>query len=182
MCSVTAWQVALTAYASYYTAESQENQGKYESGVAKYNKRVAENTAQRVQDKGTKEENIQREKTAQLLAKQRAQLGAANVGLETGTALQLQQDTVTLGEADALRVRSNTEFKVQSLLTKGELLGYDAENALTAGKNKATGSLLSGAASVSGSGVADKWFSPNSSAKTSGASNGAGIGASAGRR
>ncbi len=161
MCSVEA---AMLIYSAYYTSEAQKNEGEYQSGVAKYNKRVAENTAQKERNRGTEEENIQRRKTAELLSKQRAELGASNVSLEAGTALQLQQNTVALGEADALRIRANTEQRVSALMTKGELLGKDAENALTAAKNKSTGTLLSGAASVAGTGVADKWFTPDSAA------------------
>lgn len=161
MCSV---QAGIALYAMWYQGQVASNQADYESGVAQYNKRVSENTAQRVRTKGVEAENIQREKTARLLAKQRAQLGASNVSVDAGTALQLQQETVMLGEADALRIRSNTEYDVKSLLTQAELQGFDARNALVAGSNRRTGAYLTGASNTANTGVADKWFTPNSSA------------------
>jgi len=165
MCTVAAAGLIVTLYSAYYQKESIENQGDYDEGVAKYNARVAENNAEKARAKGTEAENAQREKTAQLLARQRAELGAANVSLESGSALQLQEDTVALGEADALRIRSNTDDQYDALINQTSLLEADAVNAQTAASNRATGSLLTNASSVANSRVADKWFTPSSSAK-----------------
>ena len=73
-----------------------------------------------------------------------------------------------LGEADALRIRSTTEAQTGSLLTQAELTRSEGEYAQIAGQNKALGSILKGASSISGSGVADKWFTPDSSATATG--------------
>jgi len=144
--------------------QTQRAEGKYRKGVADYNARVAENEAQEVRAAGVEAENIQRRKTAELLAKQRAQLGAAGVELGTGSALQLQEDTITLGEADALRIRSNFEAKVGSLETGAELTRSQGTFAESIAKTKSFGTLLSGTSKVMGTGVADKWFTPGSAA------------------
>ena len=145
-------------------AQAQQSQARYQSGVARYNTRVTENQAQETRRVGVEQENIQRRRTAQLLSKQRAQLGAAGVELGTGSALQLQEDTLTLGEADALRIRSNVESQVGALETGAELTRSQGEFAQQAGAAKVTGTLLSGGAAFLDTGVADKWFKPNSSA------------------
>ena len=164
MCDpVTATAVATVASTAFMVT-SQVRQGKFQKGVAKYNARVSENEAKETRRAGVEAENIQREKTAKLLAKQRAQLGAANVDLSTGSALQLQEETETLGEADALRIRSNFEGRAGALETGAGLTRAQGSFAQTAGVTRAAGTLLGGTAAVLDTGVADKWFTPNSSA------------------
>lgn len=159
MCSPTlAVMAASTAFSMY----SQVQQGKYQSGVAEYNARIAENQAQEVRNKATEEENVHREKVARLLSQQRAQMGAANVQLTSGSALQLQEDTLTLGEADALRIRRTGDSQFSALTSQSELASSQADMATSAGTSAATGTLLSGTASMLGTGVADKWFTPTS--------------------
>ena len=102
-----------------------------------------------------------------MLSKQRAQLGAANIDLSSGSALQLQEETVALGEADALRIRSNFSNQAGSLDRSAELTAAKGEFAESAGKSASFGTLLQGASTVLGTGVADKWFTPTSAANVS---------------
>lgn len=167
--------LALTAVSTGYTMQQQREQGKYQKGVADYNARVSENEAQETINAGTERENIHRRKTAELLSKQRAQLGAANVDLSSGSALQLQQDTVTLGEADALRIRSNFDKRSDALNTRATLTRSDGEFAESAGKSAAVGTLLSGASKMIDTGVSAKWFTPDSAANTVAATTSTGL-------
>ena len=165
MCSPTAVVAVTTVAAAAMSASAQRAQGKYQKDVAEYNASVAENEAEKTRTAGVEAENIQRQKTAQLLAKQRAQLGAAGVELGTGSPLQLQEETVELGEADALRIRSNFEAQAESLETGAALTRTRGEAAKSLGTTRAVGTLLSGGAAALGTGVADKWFKPDSAAK-----------------
>lgn len=159
MCSPAAVMATTTVLSTAMQVSQQIRQGVYNKGIAEYNARVAENEAQEIRTAGVEEENIQRRKTAELLSKQRAQLGASGVELGTGSALQLQEDTVTLGEADALRIRSNFEAKAKSLETGAMLTrGKGTES------RSSFGTILSGIGKVAGTGVADKWFKPDSAA------------------
>jgi len=164
MCDpVTISAVAIVA-STAIQAQAQTKQGQYRKGVADYNARVDENEAQNVRRVGGENENIKRQKTAELLSKQRAQLGASGVDLSSGSALQLQQDTVALGEADALRIRKNFESRAQSLETGAGLTRSQGDFAKSAGQNAAIGTILGGAGSFLDTGVADKWFDSNSAA------------------
>lgn len=163
---------AFSVFSSFQQASAQEAEGEYQEGVAQYNARVQENEAVETRNKATEEENIHRRKVAGLLSQQRAELGASGVQLTSGSALQLQENTITLGEADALRIRSNYDSQVASLETSADLTRSQGEFAKTAAENRATGTILSGIGSgLSGlaSGVSDKWFTPASSAVTSSA-------------
>lgn len=164
MCEPATIMAATAVVSAAFTAQQSVQQGKYQKGVADYNAAVSENEAQEVQNQSVEAENTQRRKTAELLSKQRAQLGAANIDLSSGSALQLQEDTVALGEADALRIRSNYDYQVSSLMGESELISNQGAAAESAGKAGAVGSILGGAAGVAGSGVADKWFTSSSAA------------------
>lgn len=164
MCDPVTATVVVTAVAGGMTAYQQYEQGKFQKGVAEYNARVAENEAQDVRNAGVERENIQRRKTAELLSKQRAQLGAANVDLGSGSALQLQEDTELLGEVDALRIRENFIDRADSIDTGAALTRRQGAFAKAAGRNQAGATLLSTAGSVIGTGVDGNWFTPDSAA------------------
>lgn len=145
-----------------------KQQGEFQEGVSRYNARQLENEAVQTRNIGVEEENRQREQTAQLLSRQRAQIAASGVEIGAGSALQIQEDTQTIGEIDALRIRSNFERQAGSLEEQAELELVQGESAAEAGRSAFTGSLLSvgvgaGASALSG-GVASKWFTPSSSA------------------
>jgi hypothetical protein len=163
MCSPTL-VVAVSSLA--FQARTQQKQGRFQKGVQDYNARVAENEAEATRTAGVEEENIKRRQTAELLSKQRAQLGAAGVDIGSGSAFQLQQDVETAGEADALRIRSNVESRVGALKTGASLTRQQGEFAQTAGSAAAAGTILGGTADILDTGVADKWFKPNSAANT----------------
>lgn len=168
MCGVPAVMAITTIASTAFQAISQRRQGRFQKGVADYNARVAENEAQETRRAGTEAENLQRQKTAQLLSKQRAQLGAAGIELGTGSALQLQEETVELGEADALRIRSNFEARAGALETGAGLTRQQGAFAQSAGTTQAVGTILGGTAAALDTGVADKWFTPNSAASVPG--------------
>ena len=160
MCEPTTIAVISTLLA----AKSSYDQGKYQEGVGKYNARVAENTAQDARNAANDAENAQRRQTALLIARQRARQGASNIDINSGSALQVQNDALTLGEADALRIRSNAGMQFNALKSESALSLSAGSAAKAAGNNAAVGSLLSGSSKVIGSGVADKWLTPDSAA------------------
>lgn len=164
MCNPAAVQVGVMIFSTAMQASQAQAQGQFQKGVADYNARVASNEATETQNAANEAENMQRQKTAELLSRQRAQLAASNVDLSSGSALQLQEDTLTLGEADAMRIRKNYASRVKALNTESELTTAQGGFAQSAGTGRAVGSLLSGAGSFLGSGVADKWFTPKSAA------------------
>lgn len=164
MCNPAIIPLVTTLISTGMQVNQQRSQGQYQAGVANYNARVAENTAQDVRNAANEAENAQRRQTALLIARQRARQGASNIDINSGSALQVQNDAMTLGEADALRIRSNATSQVGALQTESLLTRSQGSAARMAGRNKATGSLLSGIAGAAGSGVADKWLTPDSAA------------------
>lgn len=162
MCEPTTIGLVTTGLSTAFSVYSGIQEGKAAKSTAEYNARVAENEAQTTRNTATEQENIQRQKVAQVLGTQRAQLGAAGIELGSGSALQMQTDTIDLGEVDALRIRSQGDDKYRSLMESANLSTIQGNNAYISGLAKAGGSLLSGVGSVLGTGVADKWFTKTS--------------------
>lgn len=165
MCEPATIALTMAVVGTVAQGYAAKQKGKYENQVAKYNARVKENEATLVRTKGVEEENAARQRTAQLLSKQRAQLGAANVELTSGSPLDLQEDTVLLGEVDALRIKSNFQRGAESLEQQAELTLAGGEAAEAAGEFAFGASLLS-----AGGLVAGKWYTSDSAALGSGPS------------
>lgn len=158
---------AFSAYAAYAAAAVSAYSG-YQSGrrtkkVNEYNAREAENTATDLRNKGIEEENKQRQKTAELISKQRAALGASGVDIDSGSAADLQQDTELLGEVDALKIRRNYTDEADATERKSVLISSEGQAAQNAATLSSVGSLLDSSASVS-----SKWYTPESSASIGG--------------
>jgi len=134
----------------------QYQQGKYEKGVSEYNAATTKNDAQQVRNKGTEAENAQRERMRQMISAQRVEAAANNININTGSIGQIQEDTASLGEADALRIRNNTDLNVNALNQSAELELSRGKNAEKSGKRAFQISLLSAAGSMFSAGGSTK--------------------------
>ena len=190
MCEPTTIAYVVMAVAAVMKGKQDRQQGRFQNKVAKFNARQQENEAVNTRNAGVKAENKQRRATAELIARQRAQLGAANIELGSGSAFQLQDDAATLGEVDALTIRDNFENRASALDSGSTLSLAKGANAESAGQQSFNISLLSaagtaglgasgttpaagvdagaggmGATATTGpGGVAGKWFTPESAA------------------
>jgi hypothetical protein len=169
MCDPVTIGVVTMAVATVAQGQQAKQQGKYANKVAKFNARQTENQATRTRNMGTERENARRQKTAALLSQQRAQLGAANVDIGSGSALQLQEDTLTLGDVDALRIRQNFLDQAEQQDLQASLIRSEGKAKEKAGRAAFRTSLLKAGGMFLSSGVSDKWFTPESAAVTEGA-------------
>ena len=158
MCSPMAVIAVATAVQGY----SAYQQGNYANDIAKYNARVTENQATQTRNLGVQQENVQREKTAQLAARQKATFASKGFDVNTGTAADIQQSTNILGEADALRIRTNYLNQAQALDQQAALDLAQGKAKKRAGEFQFGASLLTAGGQFFGSGVADKWFAADS--------------------
>lgn len=189
MCDPATIAATMAVVGTVSTMHQQRQQAKFQRGVAEhqqrvneFNARVAENEAQEIRNQGVEQENLQRRRTAELISKQRSQIAGAGLDLGFGSALQLQEDAQTLGEADALRIRSNFDRRVTSAQQRADLIRAGGDLAATqsefqASANRASqfSTLLGGTSQFLSSGVADSWFSPDSAAVTASNTSSVGI-------
>jgi hypothetical protein len=161
MCDPVTVAVSVAAVGTLMQGYSAQQQGAYENDVSKFNSRQQKNEAIQTRNKGTEEEIKLRDKTAQLTSLQRAQLGASGVQVDSGSALNLQQDAELIGEADALRIRSNFGDAANTLDDQADITRSKGKAALQGGQNAFKSSILQ-----AGGSVASSWYTPSSTAST----------------
>lgn len=105
--------------------------------------KLAERQADDALERGRQEEERSRERTSDLIGRQRAGFAASGVATDTGTPLSVQANTSGLGERDALIIRQNAEREATSLRNQASVSRSEGDNALT-------GSILTTGATVSG--------------------------------
>jgi hypothetical protein len=169
MCEPVSIALAVGAVSTIASGYQAKQKGKQQEAVSKFNARQLENQAIKTRNKGVDEENRQRQKTAELLSRQRARFGASNVALDSGSPLAIQEDTETIGEIDALRIRSNFLDEAQVIDDKADITEAQGKAAAKAGNRAFNMSLLSGIgqgiAGAAGAGL----FSSGSAAGAAGA-------------
>lgn len=128
-----------------------EQQAKAENATARYNARLQEIEARKVENKGVFEENKFRADLHERISAQRAQLAGSGFDVNFGTGLSLQEDQFAAGQADALMIRQN-------YLDQSEALQMSARSTLLTGRNSArlarlrgvTGGISSGLGAATG--------------------------------
>jgi hypothetical protein len=144
----------MSAYSSYQQGQSQKKQYAYQAAVAENNAKVAEWNAQDSIERGEIAEKQHRLKVSQIQGKQRSALASGGVEVDSGSALDVLEDTAYFGEMDALTIRSNSQreaykYKVnaQNKQAQAGLYRMTGNDAARAGKINAVSSLLSDASS-----------------------------------
>ena len=162
MCSPTAVAYGVTAVVAAYGAYSQHQANKQarqsQANADKYNARQRENEAEKVTQRGVEEENKQRELTRQLYSEQRAKQASSGLALDSGSFQQIQEQTVELGEVDALRIRSNYLDQATALREESRMLLGQASALEQPDRLAPVGILAAGAGAV-----ASKWQPTKSS-------------------
>jgi hypothetical protein len=141
--------IAATVAAGGYTAYAQNEQGKYQAKVAKNNALTMSRMAQAATEKGTRDEQRLRLQIAHQRSGQRAAFGASGREI-TGSASDILADTAMMGELDALTLRYNAGLEAYGYETESNNFMAQSKLDKMSGKQAATGTLLTTAASVAG--------------------------------
>lgn len=95
---------SLGVMSSIQQSQAQQAQAEYQSAVAKENQKLAEEQASAQRRQGYENMIAKRQETAKLIGKQRAAAGASGAVVDVGSNLDLQADTASQGEIDALNL------------------------------------------------------------------------------
>lgn len=156
MCDIS---MILTLGSTLLGAAGQIQQGQAANASAKYNAQVQEMNAnladRRARDaieRGAAEEQRKRQEVARIKGAQIAGMAANGVDITFGSPLDTIVDTATLGELDALTIRSNTyreayDYKVDAVNKRAgaNLTRMEGKNAKTGSYLAAAGTVLTGA-------------------------------------
>jgi len=169
MAWVTAMLVAsaaTTAYGSYKQGKALKKAGQAaqrsaedEAQLSDYNAGVAKLQAADALARGADDEARFRDQVKGVIGAQRAGFAAGNIDVGFGSAVDVQADAATLGELDALTIRTNAAreawgYQVNEidLKKRGEILRKEGKNAAAAGRAQATAAYIGGAGTLLGTG------------------------------
>ena len=105
---------AVTAVGSIAQGNAAAAQAEGQANAARYNAQVNENNAQTALQAGNANEEAQRRKSAQQLGQQRAGLAENGIGLDSGTATDLTEQSAMNAELDALNIRYQGKTQAQA--------------------------------------------------------------------
>lgn len=122
--TIIAASSATQAFSSIGSAFSRSQAIKAESRFAQkrfeINSKIADFQAQDAIRRGEKQSAFVKKQANQVIGAQRAALAAQGIEIDTGTALEAQEETAKIGQLDALTIRSNafreaSGYKIRSI-------------------------------------------------------------------
>lgn len=145
MAAVSTMVLAAVAVSTAVTAYGQYQAGQAQKQAYEYNAKIQEQNAKVAQDKAAYEADKQAQRVRRLNATQRAAYAASGV-TQSGTALDLQEDSLIQGEMDRLAVLYGGDVEAANFRSEAELSKFQGKAAGKSATTAAFGTLLGGAA------------------------------------
>ncbi len=140
--------VLLIGGSALYGAAAQRKAGEANAEIAGINARIADMQADDALRRGEKDEKRHRLDVKKFIGSQRVALAAQGIEVDSGTALELQEETAGLGELDALTIRNNAAREAWGYRVQAQDATYRGEIALQNSKMQANATLLEGASRI----------------------------------
>ena len=144
----TAASTAMSAAGAIQQGQAAAAQGRAQQQAQEYNAVVKEQNAQLSRQQAGAREEQQRRQTRQVLGQQSAALAQAGIGVGTGSALDIEEQSMVRAELDALTISYEGELQATGLLAGAEQDRYYGEVAKSRGENERTASYMSAGASI----------------------------------
>lgn len=142
-----------TAGAGYVQGKSQEDAGKYQAAVSKQNAELSDLRASQAATIGSIQEEQHRAKVRQMAGAQRAQYAANGIDLGSGVVQDMLDQTITMGETDALTIRYNAMNEAWGYRTQAVNDRNEGRFAEWSGKQQKRGTFMTTAANLVGQGI-----------------------------
>lgn len=150
---LAAGQSAAQLYGANQQANAIKDQANYNAAGLEMNARIADFQADDAVVRGEKAQFAAAAKTRNLIGSQRAAMGASGISLDSGTALDIQNDTRTMGERDALTIKNNAWREAWGYRTSAFDMRTKASMTRNAAENDASNTLLTGGLQAINSGA-----------------------------
>lgn len=133
------------------------NAAKYNAEVAAQNQTIANTEAAQATAAGQVEAQQKANATNEMVGRQKAELAANGVDVNTGSAVDLESDTKAAGQLDQLTIQNNAARTAAGFTNQGisyadqaQLDQANSENTLAVGELGAASTALKGGGSVAG--------------------------------
>jgi hypothetical protein len=158
---LAATQAGLQINQADQQAKSVEAQGRYQKSLSGVNAGYAELQAKDAIERGEKDAQAIKRRGKQIIGSQRAALAAQGVEVDSGTALELQEETSELSQVDALTVRNNAWREAWGYRAEAQAATSAGQLASITAKANARNTLVTGginAANTAGAGFANDGY------------------------
>ncbi|HXF44858.1 MAG TPA: hypothetical protein VNK91_01950 [Burkholderiaceae bacterium] len=144
--------IGLTAFSGISQYQAQRRAGRMNQQLAEYNAELAEADALEATRRGGEGAARAQSQARRMIGTQRARLAAQGIDIESGSAADIQADTVAISEMDALTLQNNAVREALGYRTRAR--GYRIQGALdrARGDTEALGTLLTTGARAFGLG------------------------------
>jgi hypothetical protein len=149
----TAIAIGLTAGSGALAAASQIEAANAAEDVARYNASIRSIQARDAVERGELEEREFRRRASRVLGAQRAAFGASGVQLDSGSPLDVLEDTAATAELDALTIRSNAQREAFAFEAGATAFRNEADNVRRLGQLQATGTILGSVGALTRTGI-----------------------------
>ena len=137
-------QAAIGLYQSYQQSKAIKQQGRYEEMIAESNARMSELQAEESLSVGSKESSKVLRKGRELQGTQRAAYAGQGVDVFAGTPGDIQAETGTLSEFDAMRVSNKAWREAWGYKTQASEYRFKGKFARMSAENQARNTLITG--------------------------------------
>jgi hypothetical protein len=140
---------SLGTFASAYSqSKAQRAEGDFNASIYESNARLQALQAEDAIIRGDKEAVKAKQAAKRLIGSQRAAMGAQGIDLESGSALDIQQETASLGAEEALNIKNNAWREAWGYRSQEADYKARAKYAKITGRSTAKNTLLTGGLTV----------------------------------
>jgi hypothetical protein len=125
-------------------SQALESQGKYQKQQYEVNAKLAEMQAEDSIKRGDKAAGRYKDAVKQVIGKQRAGYAGQGVDVNTGSASEVQAETVKIGTEDVMTIKNNAWREAWGFRSSAVNARHQGAVAAIAGKNAADATLLGG--------------------------------------
>lgn len=136
----------MSMIADIYSGYAQAANYKSQANAANYNATIAEQNAESAASAGSANEEAQRRKSAVEMGRLRAGMAENGIGLDSGTATDITEQSAMNAELDALNVRYQGQVQARDYKAQGALGRMSAQQARNNASTAVTSGYLNGAA------------------------------------
>lgn len=144
---------AVSAAGAISAGQAAAAQANAQNEAQKYNAIMKEQNAQLARQQAGVREDQMRRGQRQLLGQQSAALAQAGIGVGTGSALDIEEQSAYRAELDSLTLRYEGELQAQGLLAGAEQDRFQGEIMAARGASERTASYMSAGASILSAGA-----------------------------
>lgn len=143
-------QAGLSLNQANQDAKTARAQADYQNKMSKINSDFAEMQGRDAIARGDVQAGKIKKGARQVVGAQRAALAAQGIDISSGSALDVQRETETLGELDAIQARNNAWREAWGYKVEAAQASAQGQMAMIAGKATAKATLMTGGAQAAG--------------------------------